>query len=161
MGRTDDTLRVLLVEDELIIALELESQLADLGQHVIGIAADFDQAVAIAKAESPDLIFVDVNLRDGRTGVRVALELASARTALVFLTGSPHHVPADYAGALGVITKPWDPDMIGYLVAFMKAYRRGDKTLIASRPPAGVTFAPWLRSEIFEASRTFVRNQRP
>ncbi|HLH49593.1 MAG TPA: response regulator [Roseiarcus sp.] len=155
MGQIDDTLRVLLVEDEFIIALELESQLSDLGQRVVGIAADSEQALEIVKTEAPDLAFVDVNLRDGRTGARVALELAGARRVLVvFLTGSPHHIPTDCAGALGVMTKPWNPNLIGYLVAFAKAYRRGDKNSIASDPPAGLTFAPWLRAEMRAASRT-------
>ena len=148
MGEAAGSFRVLIVEDELLIAMELESILRELGQEVIGLATDAEQALSIAKSASPDLAFIDVHLHDGRSGPRIAAELTSAGKSLaVFVTGSPHHVPDDHAGALGVVTKPWDPQIFGHVIAFARAYRCGDQGMMATAP-AEFRVAPWLRAEL-------------
>ncbi|MFN3389688.1 MAG: hypothetical protein ACK40O_12230, partial [Allosphingosinicella sp.] len=68
--------RVLIVEDEFLIGLELEHALEAHGYKVIGVVADYDGAVALA-AERPDVALVDINLRDGPTGPLIARELAA------------------------------------------------------------------------------------
>jgi CheY-like chemotaxis protein len=70
--------KVLVVEDEIFVAIELESLLHDLGHQPVGIAADSRQALALA--EQAELAFVDVNLLDGPTGVEVGKALAAAAT---------------------------------------------------------------------------------
>ncbi|MEX2644208.1 MAG: response regulator [Acetobacterales bacterium] len=70
-----DALRVLIVEDEAIIALDIEDGLTDLGVEVIGTAASAGQAVDLAGAALPDVIMMDVRLQGGRDGVSAALEI--------------------------------------------------------------------------------------
>ncbi len=153
MGETADRFRVLIVEDELLIAMELESILKELGQEVVGLAADAEEALSVVNSALPDLAFIDVHLRDGHSGPRIAGALTGARKALVvFVTGSPHHVPDDHAGALGVIAKPWDPQIFGPVIAFVGAYRRGDREMLATAPTQ-FRLAPWLRAEIEAAGR--------
>jgi DNA-binding NarL/FixJ family response regulator len=62
-ARIDEPLRVLIVEDEVLLAINLESHLEALGQEIVGLAGDATQALALADVEHPDLALVDINLR--------------------------------------------------------------------------------------------------
>ena len=61
-------LRVLIVEDEALVAAELEWLVLDAGHEPVGSAVAGDEAAALAGATQPDLALVDVNLGDGPTG---------------------------------------------------------------------------------------------
>ncbi len=65
---------ILIVEDEMFLALDIENILQSGGYTVAGIAAD--RAEALAAAEGAKIAFIDVNLRDGPTGPDIARELA-------------------------------------------------------------------------------------
>lgn len=142
-------LRVLIVEDEFLIAMELESCLTLLGQEVIGIAAESGEALEIARSASPDLALVDLHLRDGCTGPQIAADLVNRhRVLVVFSTGTPHHIPSDYAGALAAITKPWSPEAVEHVVRFVHAYRAGDRSAMAAPLVRGMSIAPSLRATL-------------
>lgn len=64
--------KILTVEDELIIAQDLHFMLQDMGYHVIGNAMDYAQAIEILKANTPDLIFLDITLRGKLDGIDLA-----------------------------------------------------------------------------------------
>ena len=78
--------RILLVEDEMIIAMMLEDLLADLGYDVVGIAARADEALAIIQAQSIDAAILDLNLA-GQRSDSVADSLAARDIPFVFSTG--------------------------------------------------------------------------
>jgi DNA-binding NtrC family response regulator len=78
--------RVLLVEDEMIVAWLLEDMLADLGCTVVGPAASVDQALAMIDAEAIDVAVLDVNL-NGQMSYPVADALAARGVPFVFSTG--------------------------------------------------------------------------
>jgi DNA-binding NarL/FixJ family response regulator len=60
---------VLIIEDEPIIALDLENLVTELGHHVVGTAATRDEAVRKALAEKPGLVLADINLGEGGSGI--------------------------------------------------------------------------------------------
>lgn len=70
-------LRVMIVEDEMLLALDLEDMLLDAGHKVIGQASDMLQAIAIAEKVDGDfdVAIMDVNLARGTTGVETAAVL--------------------------------------------------------------------------------------
>jgi len=74
-GTEAEDLRILIVEDEFLIALELESSLLDAGYRVVGIAVTAKEAVAMARSEQPDLVIMDIRLADRSDGVDAAVEL--------------------------------------------------------------------------------------
>jgi CheY-like chemotaxis protein len=78
--------RVLLVEDEMIVACLLEDMLADLGCTVVGPAASVDQALAMIDAEAIDVAVLDVNL-NGQMSYPVADALAARGVPFAFSTG--------------------------------------------------------------------------
>lgn len=79
-GETQDDrvarrLRVMIVEDEFIIALELEMVLADLGVEVVGSANSVESAISMAEKIRPDFITMDVKLPGSRDGISGAIEI--------------------------------------------------------------------------------------
>lgn len=102
---------VLIVEDEILIAMEIERILEDAGYSVVAIAAD--QPEALSAAASAQLAFVDLNLRDGPTGPELALEL-SARygVRIVYVTANPTQIGQPAATAIGCIRKPFTESAI-------------------------------------------------
>ena len=109
---------ILIVEDEALIALEMESILEDSGYDVVGIASDLEGALACAD-RTIDLALVDLNLRDGLTGPEIGRRLANEhRVKVLFVTANPHLLGEGIAGTIGVLTKPTDESSLRSAVAF-------------------------------------------
>jgi len=138
---------VLIVEDEIFLALDLEFQLLELGLVVVGMADHTTGALALAQMHTPDLAFVDLNLKDGLTGPQIAHRLANDHhISVVFMTGNPEQIPPDFAGAIGAVAKPYEPDTLGQVVDFATAYiQRGPGEPLPT-PPTRMRLAPSLRS---------------
>ena len=95
-------LRVLIVEDEVLVAAELAWLVEDLGHQVVGEAATSGEALRLAKETRPDLALVDVHLYDGPTGVEVARRISAESGATVlFMTANQKRVPAGNSQASG------------------------------------------------------------
>jgi len=120
-GVTVRPLRVLIVEDEALLAMELEAFLEDAGHQVVGIAESKDEAVAFAASRRPDLTFMDVHLADGPTGVEAAREVAAHSPTIIFLTANVKRIPDDFAGAMGVIPKPYTHAGFAAALAYIEA----------------------------------------
>jgi CheY-like chemotaxis protein len=96
---------VLIVEDEIFVALDLERILTDAGYKVAAIAADSHGALEAAR--DCHFALVDVNLRDGATGPGLATTLArDYGLKVVFVTANPAQI-GKAEGALGYIRKPF------------------------------------------------------
>ena len=85
-GRHASGLRVLLVEDENLVALLLEDMLAELGHTVVGPVARLDKALEIAQLEAFDVAILDVNI-NGEEAYPIAEALAARGIPFVFSTG--------------------------------------------------------------------------
>ena len=117
---------ILIVEDEILVALEMECILEERGYHVVGIAADLVDALAFADG-SIDLALVDLNLRDGLTGPEIGKRLAHEHKAnVLFVTANPRLLGDGIAGTVGVLTKPTDEACLTAAVAFALARSRGE-----------------------------------
>jgi CheY-like chemotaxis protein len=81
--------RVLIVEDEAIVAMEIQDQMESLGWDVCGIAATGPDAIRRAAADRPDLILMDNTLLGNMTGLEAAEIIRAGRTVpIVFLTAT-------------------------------------------------------------------------
>ena len=84
--------RALIVEDELMIALDLEGAMSALGFDICGLASTADTARSIAMDNQPDVVLMDVNLDGGREGIEAARWLREVcDTAIVFVTSYNDH----------------------------------------------------------------------
>ena len=124
--------RILIVEDEMLVAFELESILEDLGHEPAGIVPDLETAESYFE-ESLDLALVDLNLRDGLTGPQIGARLGAKGVTVVFITANPGLLDRGVAGAIGVITKPTDEPTVRAAVDYALGVREGRSV---SPPPA-------------------------
>ncbi|MGX7896808.1 response regulator [Tsuneonella sp. HG222] len=99
--------RILIVEDEILVASEMSYILEDGGHQCVGIAPDLASAETFFD-EKLDLALVDLNLRDGLTGPEIGRRLSSAGVPVIFVTANPAQLHQGVAGTIGVLTKPTD-----------------------------------------------------
>ena len=117
--------RVLIIEDEPIIAMDLQQLVESAGHDVVGVAATEEEAVAIAESERPSLVLADVNLGAGGNGVS-AVERILARHAapVIFVTAYPERLlTGSRVEPAFIITKPFEPTVLA--VATYQAVTRG------------------------------------
>ena len=125
--------RILIVEDEFIVAQNLRQIMSDMGFEVIGIAPDAATAERLAEAK-PDIALVDLNLRDGPTGPQIGAKLSQQHgTSVLFLTANASQLGDGIKGTVGVVSKPVDEDSIESVLDFLVKHRVGEP---ASPPPA-------------------------
>ena len=79
--------RILVVEDEAIVARDIASQVQALGYEAAGIAADAEQAIQMAERERPNLVLMDIQLNGAVDGIAAASAIRSRfNLPIVFLT---------------------------------------------------------------------------
>lgn len=100
--------KILLVEDDALIAMELGQRLAELGYDVLGPARSIAEAEALLARETPDGALLDVSLAEGASSVPLGVELYAKGVRVAFCTGYDHveGVPPELANA-PVLTKPF------------------------------------------------------
>jgi two-component system, response regulator PdtaR len=127
--------KILIVEDEMLVALAMRLALDALGYQTVGIAPDLSTAVKLTD-ERPDLALVDLNLRDGLTGPQIGELLSRQRVAVLFVTANPRLLGDGIDGTIGVLTKPTDKDALEKAVAYALRVAAGDQHVT---PPPQLT----------------------
>lgn len=139
-------MKVMIVEDEMLLAMELESEVEMAGHEVIGTAMNRNQASDLVKAHYPDFAFVDIHLQDGPTGIDVGRDLASEGIPYVFVSGNIKKLPEDFAGALGAIEKPYTMNGMRNAIAYISAFVVGEEDVV---PPASLVLADDIGPSLF------------
>jgi two-component system, response regulator PdtaR len=97
---------VLIVEDEIFVATDIERILEDAGFTVTAIAAD--RGEALAAAANAEIALVDINLRDGQTGPQIACDLSrDYGVKVIYVTANPTQIEPRADKAVGFIRKPF------------------------------------------------------
>lgn len=118
--------RILIIEDEALVAMELRFVLEDLGHEVIGTAADAKSARVLAAETDIDLALVDIHLSDGPTGIALGRELGQdLGVTVLFMTANPGMVREGVAGTVGVLSKPSDERAVQTAVDYALGRRAG------------------------------------
>lgn len=106
--------KVMIIEDEAIIALHLKSLMVSMGNDVAGIARTKDEAVATAQKVTPELVLADVNLADGSSGIDAVREILKEITVpVIFITAFPEKLlTGEGEEPAYVISKPFNPDNV-------------------------------------------------
>jgi DNA-binding response OmpR family regulator len=117
--------RILIVEDEMLVAMELEAILEDLGHAPVGIAADLSDAEQYGTLPI-DLALVDLNLRDGLTGPEIGKRLTERGVTVLFITANPRQLGSGVAGTIGVLEKPTDEETVRAAVDYALGVRSGE-----------------------------------
>jgi len=118
--------RILIIEDEALVAMELRFVLEDLGHAVVGIASDALTARSIVRETDVDLALVDIHLSDGPTGIELGRELGQQQgVTVLFMTANPGMVRDGVAGTIGVLSKPTDERAVQFAVDYALRRRAG------------------------------------
>ncbi len=123
--RANATERVLIIEDEPIIAMDIQALVEGCGHTVVGIAGSEDEAVAIAEAQKPGLVLADINLGAGGDGASAVARIMERHAApVIFVTAYPERLlTGEVVEPAFVITKPFDPTTLA--IATYQAVTRG------------------------------------
>lgn len=105
---------VMIIEDESIIAMHLQSLVEDLGHKVTGIATTHTEAVELFKAQNPDLILADIRLADGSSGIDAVKEIMEHYDVpTIFITAFPERLlSGERPEPTYLITKPFLPETV-------------------------------------------------
>jgi DNA-directed RNA polymerase specialized sigma24 family protein len=110
---------VLIIEDEMLIAMDLETLVESLGHRVVGTARTHAEAVTLAKAKRPGLILADIQLADGSSGLDAVNELlGSFEVPVIFITAYPERfLTGERPEPAFLIAKPFQPAMVSAVIS--------------------------------------------
>ncbi|MFO1069847.1 MAG: response regulator [Geminicoccaceae bacterium] len=111
--------RILIIEDEPIIALDLAGIVARNGHTVVGIATTAAEAVAMAEQESPGLILADIQLADRSSGIDAVRQIRDQmKMPVIFITAFPERLlTGEGPEPTFLITKPFDADTLNVSIS--------------------------------------------
>lgn len=108
--------RVLIVEDETLLAMNLEDMLTQLGHLVTGTATRIDKALSLAESSEFDLAFLDINLAGSNT-FQVAAILRKRGIPFIFTSGYGRDGLVDGYRGDHLLTKPFGPSELEHMIA--------------------------------------------
>ena len=137
--------RILVVEDEAVVALDLRTRLTRLGYDVVGVAAKGEDAVAIAKEQRPDLTLMDIRLRSEMDGIDAA-EIIRTQVGLPVVYLTAHADEATVARArvtepFGYILKPFDERELHTIIEMALYKHKAEQRLRQSERRYATTLA--------------------
>jgi CheY-like chemotaxis protein len=134
---------VLIIEDEPIIALDLESIVQELGHHVVGVARTRTEAVRLVGKHKPSLVLADIQLADGSSGLDAVNEiLASIDIGVIFITAYPERfLTGDRPEPAFLLTKPFEPEAVKAAISQALFFDR-KATRQTRTPPQGLASRP-------------------
>jgi CheY-like chemotaxis protein len=110
---------VMIIEDEPLIALDLENLLESLGHRVTGVARTEHDALRLASQKKPGLVLADIQLADGSSGVDAVNKiLGNFEVPVIFITAFPERLlTGERPEPAFLITKPFHPEMVKAVVS--------------------------------------------
>ncbi|ATN35664.1 response regulator [Rhizobium sp. ACO-34A] len=110
---------VMIIEDEPLIALDIEQMVEDLGHRVTGIARTHGEAVDLYNRTSPKMVLADIQLADGSSGIDAVNDILKVDSVpVIFITAFPERLlTGERPEPAFLVTKPFNPDMVKALIS--------------------------------------------
>lgn len=111
--------RILIIEDEPIIAMDIEMIVRDLGHDVVAVATTHAEAVAEAQKHRPSLVLADIQLADNSSGIEAVQEILTGLSVpVIFITAFPERLlTGDRPEPAFLLTKPYQPATLRAAIA--------------------------------------------
>jgi len=110
---------IMVIEDEPLIAMDIEQMVESLGHRVVGTARTHKEATSLFKATQPKMVLADIQLADGSSGIDAVNEiLAMVSVPVIFITAFPERLlTGERPEPTFLVTKPFNPDMVKALIS--------------------------------------------
>lgn len=110
---------ILIIEDEPLIALDIEQMVEGLGHRVIGIARTHKEALALYSSKTPGMVLADIQLADGSSGIDAVNDiLKNTGVPVIFITAFPERLlTGERPEPAFLVSKPFNPDMVKALIS--------------------------------------------
>ncbi|QRM54313.1 response regulator [Sinorhizobium sp. BG8] len=110
---------IMIIEDEPLIAMDIEDMVKGLGHRVTGIARTRDEAVELYYRTSPGMVLADIQLADGSSGIDAVNEiLTTGSVPVIFITAFPERLlTGERPEPAFLVTKPFNPEMVKALIS--------------------------------------------
>jgi 1,2-diacylglycerol 3-beta-glucosyltransferase len=119
---------LLIVEDQLLLAVGLQDDLEAAGYRVLELAIRHQEALGIAREIKPDLALVNIELADGDDGVALARDLQTLGVPVLFISGQVARARAGKAEAIASFEKPYSGADIVAAVDYLFRHALGDES---------------------------------
>lgn len=126
---------LMIVEDEVLVAINLRDELEGAGFHVLDLTDQHDQAVVVARKSAPDLALVNIQLRGRDDGIALAKQLKGLNIPVLLISGQVSRAQSARTVAVGSMPKPYSAVGMVDAVTYLLAHLRGEDRLAA---PAGL-----------------------
>lgn len=110
---------IMIVEDEPLIALDIQTMVEGLGHRVVGIARTHTEVTALFERTKPSMVLADIQLADGSSGIDAVNEiLVTTPVPVIFITAFPERLlTGERPEPAFLVTKPFNPDMVKALIS--------------------------------------------
>jgi DNA-directed RNA polymerase specialized sigma24 family protein len=120
---------ILIIEDEPLIAMDIEQMVEGLGHRVVGIARTHKEAVALYHKTQPRMILADIQLADGSSGIDAVNDILHTHPIpVIFITAFPERLlTGERPEPTFLVTKPFNPDMVKALISQALFFDEGSR----------------------------------
>ena len=120
---------ILIIEDEPLIAMDIEQLVESLGHKVVGIARTHKEAVTLYGKTHPKMILADIQLADGSSGIDAVNDILSTEALpVIFITAFPERLlTGERPEPTFLVTKPFNPDMVKALISQALFFDEGSR----------------------------------
>lgn len=110
---------IMIIEDEPLIAMDIEQMVESLGHRVTGIARTHTEAIELYNADTPKMVLADIQLADGSSGIDAVNDiLKESDIPVIFITAFPERLlTGERPEPTFLVTKPFNPDMVKALIS--------------------------------------------
>ncbi|MFZ2100156.1 MAG: response regulator [Oricola sp.] len=121
--------KVLIIEDEPLIAMDIQAMVEDLGHKVTGIARTHSEAIKMVAEERPGIVLADIQLADGSSGLDAVNEILQQLTLpVIFITAFPERLlTGERPEPAFLVTKPFEPSAVSALISQALFFREDVK----------------------------------
>ncbi len=133
----DMATEILIIEDEPLIAMDLEALVEGLGHNVTGVARTRSEASVLAQTKRPGLILADIQLADGSSGLDAVNDLLqNFEVPVIFITAYPERfLTGERPEPAFLIAKPFQPANVSAVISQALFFQQSAKRREARRPP--------------------------
>jgi CheY-like chemotaxis protein len=120
---------IMIIEDEPLIAMDIEQLVESLGHKVVGVARTHKEAIALYGKTQPRMILADIQLADGSSGIDAVNDILSDHALpVIFITAFPERLlTGERPEPTFLVTKPFNPDMVKALISQALFFDEGSR----------------------------------